>query len=281
MPTEIVSATLEPPSVYGKLPARGDFVTRGFGRPVIDAWDAWLQPAILASRDALAERWLDIYLTSPIWRFALGAGNCGPNTLVGVLLPSVDKVGRCFPLMLGRELAPGIELTALIARASSWYRTVEELGLAALAPEFQLEAFEEPVALEVDATISALEATEPLAAPGLYIPLSGDSRSVALRHAHQPLAQGRTLWWTSGSERVAPCLLICPGMPSPLSFASLLDGDWTRGGWLGLVEAIPEPEEAAPPVETASAVANADDLVAQRVEEGGESSGSDSAGDAG
>lgn len=238
MPAEIVKASLDPPCVYGKLPARGDFITRRFSRPVIDAWDEWLQQAIRTSRDALAERWLEIYLTSPIWRFALGAGSCGPNTVLGVLSPSVDKVGRYFPLMLGRELAPGIELTSLIAQASSWYRAVEALALAALEPGFRLEAMEDPIALDIDAGVLATEATEPLAVPGLYLPLGSDARSTALRHAHQPLAQGRSLWWTSGSKHVVPCLLICPGMPSPNSFTSLLDGDWKRGGWLG------PPEEA-------------------------------------
>jgi type VI secretion system protein ImpM len=280
VPAEIISATLEPPGVYGKLPARGDFITRRFGRPVIEAWNAWLQPAILASRDTLAERWLEIYLTSPIWRFALGAENCGPNTLVGVLLPSVDKVGRYFPLMLGRELAPGIELTGVIAQASPWYRTVEELALAALAPEFRLEAFEDPIALDVDATVMAPEATEPLAPPGLHIPLGGDARSVALRHAHQPLAQGRTLWWTSGSEHVVPCLLICPGMPSSPSFASLLDGDWARGGWLVPAEESTELEEGRPPPSENGAVApSGEDAVARSADNTHASSSGDPAGE--
>lgn len=235
----------EPPGVYGKLPARGDFITRRFSRRFVEAWDAWLGQAILASREALPERWADIYLTSPIWRFALGGGICGPNTVLGVLVPSVDKVGRHFPLTLGCELAPDIELTALIARAAPWYRAVEELALAALAPQFGLERFDEGIALEIETVSVSPEATEVLAEPGLHVPLGRDARGAELRQAHQPLARGRSLWWTSGSERVASCLLICAGMPSSRSFTALLDGVWTRGGWLGpAVEAIPVADEA-------------------------------------
>ena len=50
MPAEIVSAATEPPGLYGKLPARGDFVTRRLDRGFVEAWDDWLQQAILASR---------------------------------------------------------------------------------------------------------------------------------------------------------------------------------------------------------------------------------------
>ena len=49
-------ASLEDPvSVFGKLPVRGDFITRRFSRPCVTAWDGWLQEAIAASHDALAE----------------------------------------------------------------------------------------------------------------------------------------------------------------------------------------------------------------------------------
>lgn len=236
MPGSTVSVPPEAPGVYGKLPARGDFVARRFAKNTIDAWDAWLQQSIPMSRDMLAERWLDIYLTSPIWRFALSAGSCGPSTLIGVVVPSIDKVGRHFPLMLGRELPPGLELSGLIARAAAWYRAVENLALAALAPEFRIEDVEEPIALDIDATSAAPEAQEPLAAPGIQIPLGPGARGAALRHAYQPLGRGHSLWWTSGSEHCAPCLLICPSLPPPQSFASLLDGDWKRGGWFAAAE---------------------------------------------
>jgi type VI secretion system protein ImpM len=226
-----VSALNQPPFVYGKLPARGDFITRGFERPFLDSWDEWLRQGILASQESLAELWLDVYLTSPVWRFALSGGSCGPDTMLGVLIPSVDKVGRYFPLTLGCALTAGLELTGLVAQASPWYRAIEALALAALEPAFSLDALAQPVALEVEDTVMALPLVEPLTPPGLYVPFGTDAHSAAVRHAHHPLAQGLSLWWTSGSKRVAPCLLICPGMPPASSFAALLNGDWQRRGW--------------------------------------------------
>ena len=71
------------PGLYGKLPARGDFVRRRLPLAFVEPWDGWLQEAIVASRRALGERWLDVYLTSPMWRFALSAGLCGEPAAAG------------------------------------------------------------------------------------------------------------------------------------------------------------------------------------------------------
>ena len=247
MPAEIVSIAREPPGVYGKLPARGDFITRRLDRPFVEAWDEWLRQGILACQETLGEQWLEVYLTSPIWRFALGAGCCGPNTVLGVVVPSVDKVGRYFPLMLGREIAATLELSDAIARCAGWYRAIEELALAALAPDFALDAFDAPLPFDLGNVPLAPEQGTALGAPGLHIAL-GDPRGAALRRAYQPLARGRCLWWSTGSARVAPSLLICPGMPAPQPYVSLLDGEWDRGGWMGV-----EPEPAAAPAIEASA----------------------------
>ena len=38
------------------------------------------------------------YLEAPVWRFALPPGMCGERAVLGLMLPSVDKAGRYFPL---------------------------------------------------------------------------------------------------------------------------------------------------------------------------------------
>ena len=68
-----------------------------------------------ASRSALGANWLEVYLTSPAWRFGCAAGVCGSAPLVGLMAPSVDRVGRYFPLTLVAELPAG---TSVIAAAS-------------------------------------------------------------------------------------------------------------------------------------------------------------------
>src|SRR5918999_6416818 len=101
--------------LYGKLPSHGDFLRRRVSDAFVGVWDAWLQECIAASRSALGERWLDVYLTSPAWRFACAAGVCGAAPVVGLMVPSVDRVGRYFPLTLVAELPAG---TSILSAAS-------------------------------------------------------------------------------------------------------------------------------------------------------------------
>ena len=90
---------------FGKLPFLGDFASRRLPESFIRPWDEWLQPGLAAARAAIGERWLDLYLTFPVWRFVVPAGLLGDANWIGVLLPSVDRVGRCFPLTICEPLA--------------------------------------------------------------------------------------------------------------------------------------------------------------------------------
>ena len=60
--------------LFGKLPSHGDFLRRRASDAFVDTWDAWLRECLAASRAALGERWLDVYLTSPAWRFCVRPG---------------------------------------------------------------------------------------------------------------------------------------------------------------------------------------------------------------
>jgi type VI secretion system protein ImpM len=235
VPAETVRSTAaDALGVYGKLPARGDFVTRRMGRGFVEAWDDWLQLAIPASQVALGERWLEFYLTSPVWRFALGAGCCGLNTVVGVMMPSVDKIGRYFPLMLGRELPLGVELLSMASRLGGWYRLVEDRALSVLVPTFQLEDLEQPLPLELDSSYPPSATPSGFVAPGHYIAVDPAHGLAEVARMYGPLPQARTVWWTLGSEHVVPSILLCPGLPTPSAYASLYDGQWEQRGWISV-----------------------------------------------
>ena len=86
--------------VFGKIPSLGDFLRAGLPAAFVSAWDTWLQTCIADGRAALGARWTDAYMSAPIWRFTLPPGVAGPRAASGVLLPSVDRVGRQYPLTL-------------------------------------------------------------------------------------------------------------------------------------------------------------------------------------
>ncbi|WP_342238651.1 type VI secretion system-associated protein TagF [Inquilinus sp. OTU3971] len=143
MPTGLLIPEAGGPGVFGKLPWLGDFVTRRLPRSFVEPWDDWLQRGMVATREALGDGWLDSFLTAPVWRFLLPAGSAGP-AMAGLLMPSVDRVGRYFPLTLASPLGadPGPEAPLL---AAGWFDALERTALAALDDATAPEAWEAAV----------------------------------------------------------------------------------------------------------------------------------------
>lgn len=77
---------------YGKLASRGDFVSRALPQSFIGPWDSWLAAGLLASQNSLGGDWLNVYLVSPLWRFVLAPGVCGPDAAAGVVMPSLSLI---------------------------------------------------------------------------------------------------------------------------------------------------------------------------------------------
>jgi type VI secretion system protein ImpM len=202
---------------FGKVSTHGDFVQRRLPPALVAAWDGWLQQCIEASRARLGDAWLARYLTSPVWRFAIAPGVLAAEGLGGVLMPSVDRVGRYYPLMLGATGAP--PLLDWFDKHGAWYDALDDLARSSLDPAFVLAQFD---ALPVPALA-------PPVAGRVRIALdAGPAAAIAIAAAGLP---GHSLWWTEGAPDVEPSLLACAGMPAPGAFASLLDGRWRDAGW--------------------------------------------------
>ncbi|WP_081991477.1 type VI secretion system-associated protein TagF [Inquilinus limosus] len=88
---------------FGKIPSRGDFLCVGLSLGFIQAWDGWLQRVLADVQRSLGEGWAEVWRVAPVWRFALPSGQCGHRTVLGLWMPSVDRVGRCFPLTIAAE----------------------------------------------------------------------------------------------------------------------------------------------------------------------------------
>jgi type VI secretion system protein ImpM len=115
--------------VFGKMPALGDFFRFDIDTAFVIAWDAWLQTGLPRVRADLGARWTECYTTAPIWRFTLTAGLAGPQGAQGVVMPSIDRVGRQFPLTLAMALPAG--RSAILAHLSA-ARSFAALELVAL-----------------------------------------------------------------------------------------------------------------------------------------------------
>src|SRR4051794_33362403 len=99
--------------IFGKLPAKRDFVAHNLPRQFLSFWETWLQSAVSASHSQLGDQWHEAFLSAPIWRFWIGARICGTSA-VGPLMPSVARVGQFSPLPVcacppeGARIAPPV-----------------------------------------------------------------------------------------------------------------------------------------------------------------------------
>ncbi len=182
----------DPPGYFGKLPARGDFLACRLPAGLAAAWDAWLGGFVQDVRAAAGTDWPEAWLTQPLWHFALGTGVLRPETLgntpaAGVMIGSVDRVGRMFPFTI---IGPsgGVPEPA-------WSDRIEALVLGTLEDGF------EPATLD-----AALARLGPPLSPA-------------------PLAPGHSLWWTTGSDRVPPSRHLFEGLPQREAAVAMVLGD--------------------------------------------------------
>jgi len=220
------------PGWYGKVPALGDFASRRLPGEFTDAWDAWLQRSLAASRRQLGERWLEIYLTSPIWRFMLLQRTCGADAWAGVMMPSVDKVGRYFPLTIAASFGESLSAVDRIAGAEAWYAGVEEAALSALDERATVEALEErlaqlPFPADEPRADDAVELARWWGEPAQRLGLI-TARDVCAVLADASLGAmaatgtGRTLWWAKARGQSSSCVLGYTGLPPETEFAIMM-----------------------------------------------------------
>lgn len=88
--------------LFGKLPAHGDFVRRGWADETVEALDRWLSGAIGAARAQRDDEGFEAWMrAAPLWRGYVPPGALGPHALHLGVAPSVDRAGRLFPVAVG------------------------------------------------------------------------------------------------------------------------------------------------------------------------------------
>jgi type VI secretion system protein ImpM len=235
-----------PVGYYGKLPARADFVSRRLGRFMIERWDNWLQQCLPRSEAALGLAWESRYLTAPAWRFALPARVCGENALIGVMVPSADSVGRCFPLLVAQELPVTVDPVTAAVSATAWFEAAETLALDALDGGFDLTGLDRTLPIMGLPVASQAPRGPATAYPvGMWIGLPMLSALGAIVRKAVGIGPRSALWWTSGGGSFPPSVAVTSGLIPPAGFAALLDGAWARHGWHGAPEEAPDDPEPA------------------------------------
>ncbi|WP_157269381.1 type VI secretion system-associated protein TagF [Azohydromonas aeria] len=217
------------PGWYGKLAALGDFARRRLAPEVSDACDAWLSAGMRAGQERLGTRWLEIYLTAPLLRFAWAPGVQGPSWWFGVLMPSCDAVGRYFPLLVVQARAQPPADRPALEHLEAWYEAVAQAALHTLGARASVESFE-----------AALQTLPPWPVPRMPpappCSLGEWALALALREAQARLS-GCSLWWRGAQGDGALLVKVSRGLPRSEEWSGLLlDDNWiTSPGQPGIV----------------------------------------------
>ena len=157
-------------------------------------------------------------------------GICGEAMWAGTLMPSVDKVGRYFPLTIALQTSASAHPLAMVTPGLEWYARLEHISLAMLDVGATVDDLDQGLAavpfpvLDANAQELALwwknsGAGAKLIDLGLPPALSELMQHAAL-DVFMTLAANKSLWWTADQ----PKLHCFNGMP-PSSFFSILLGN--------------------------------------------------------
>lgn len=223
--------------LFGKLPSHGDFIHRKLPSNFINAWDSWLQGYMNSIRQQLGEAWLDLYLTSPIWRFVLSPGIIDHKLWTGIMLPSVDRVGRYFPFTIVKPVPEGSNPFDLIMQ-SSWFEALEKASLLALSGRCSVDQLADEIDVPLLTTGRRYRSPSPDAAERSAIAeLDEEAKDIAagfpclLDSIVRTNSSSYSVWASQGSGHVEPCLFYCTGLPRLSGIVALLDGQWEQWGW--------------------------------------------------
>jgi type VI secretion system protein ImpM len=224
-------------SLYGKVPAKRDFIAISARREFLNAWEPWLQGAISASRATLGDKWQPAFLTAPIWRFWLGGDICG-RSVIGAFMSSLDGVGRYFPLTLfacadDNATIPPPEF----ACQDDWFNAAETFLMSTLDHDANFEAMTaelaalQPPFQELEKVLeqaSAADRNGQEVLPQALLAAREQSfsevfNSIRVRD-YAKIYAGSTFWWTVGGDGIAAIALSGKGMPDPFLFAAMLTG---------------------------------------------------------
>ncbi|MGY3487206.1 type VI secretion system protein ImpM [Bradyrhizobium sp. USDA 4011] len=218
--------------LFGKIGAKRDFIAIATPRSFLEVWEPWVQAAISASRHQLGAAWQGAFLTAPVWRFWLGAAICG-TTVAGAIMPSLDGVGRYYPLTLHAVLDDDAALPPpSIDPQDEWFGQVETFLLSTL----DRAATFEQISNALDRLALPRLRMSGTAGPSIVSltdatlgPVDGFAESFGMLCGANPqIYAAASFWWTAGGEGFPPIALCCRGLPDPFHYSTLLTGNVGR-----------------------------------------------------
>ena len=192
-------------SWFGKLPSQGDFVGRRMPHAMVKCWDDWMRAGLDTLRNEAPSNWEQRFVHSPLWFFMSPAVVMGVP-VVGVLAPSVDRVGRCYPISVMAvadqddcDLASDGAVTRFLTGARDAVINARRLPLSADQLDAQLAQLCSPFASDnpapdnalIDAILADLQSLDASA-----LGSTAELPNMDWRAMYEQSSQA-TVWWIS------------------------------------------------------------------------------------
>jgi type VI secretion system protein ImpM len=212
-----------PFGAFGKIPSVGDFFRINAPPGFASVWDEWLQRCLVSGAHAYGPDWDELYMSVPIWRFCLSPGVAGPSGIMGVLMPSVDRVGRRFPLTLMGPLSGSVPALEMHFRQAEIFEELETISLSVLDEDISKETLEDRLSDIGLATAQGGSICQ-ITAGSSVVCSGGDTDQIASSLVTALLAKSfntPTIWSTKMDEDTR--LMVCNGLPVGSNMQGLFD----------------------------------------------------------
>jgi type VI secretion system protein ImpM len=226
------------PGWFGKIAGLGDFVHRRLSTATVQALDDWLSKCMEVSHIQLGERWLPLYLSCCVWRFAWAPGVLGNRWWFGVLMPSIDNVGRHYPLIIAQPSNTPPHTTESLQQLEKWFAYVTHAALGTLVVGSTLKQFEADL-------MRTPQLPQPVPAPAVLhgsierwadrtrqeleggAPLELCLQQMAVNEVLQRL-QACCIWWPvrRNGRMNSMSMSHTVGLPSPEIYIQMLEDTW-------------------------------------------------------
>jgi len=209
---------------YGKVPCKGDFVSRGLSRECIGNLDRWFQQGMTSSKGYLEDSWAEHYMIAPVWQFYISPGVLDCYGWLGVFIPSIDSVGRKFPCLIGVPVLSPIVCLKQLEDQEELLMQIETLLFDSLEDNFDFPLFCHQVRslklLPAYPSVDLYRAVKPVAVMHNLESQRADLRNLDLKSEYSHPA----VWWSEGSETIEPQLWFSDGLPDASRFRFFLTG---------------------------------------------------------
>jgi type VI secretion system protein ImpM len=214
---------------FGKLPTRGDFIHQILPQDFTNGFHEWLQFSMSRARDALGDEFLTYYLNCPSWKFIMSPGVCGVQSVAGVTIPSVDKVGRYFNFTLATVLPAESNPISYVISNRAGFKSMELLALDFLESDYSNHEVEMKVreaSLQFNPReefVDTIETNSDFLRVSIDRPLPfADQASSLLSHLVNEKLSEFSVWWYGQEGQTMSNMVVCQGMPTEEVYLQLL-----------------------------------------------------------